>query len=130
MSCSQESFITKIKDSDKYIDTRLVGDWEGQSDEQIEGLTVEWEMTRKVDGTYILYLRSFPKGLPERARPAIDDGNWWIEDGTFFEVSNAGQKTDSYYYEVLDTNRIRFKAKKMSIVTKPNYEFIDYRIPD
>ncbi len=122
MSCSA---LTTISNG-KQIDKRLVGAWEGsEKNEQMEGMTKEWIMTRNNDGTFVLDFTFYQDG--ER-RKNVETGNWWVQDGKFYEAHTESGMTDTYTYQVLDKDHIKFKSDMMSMeMNKDSYEFIDTR---
>jgi len=117
--------LTKLSNG-KQIDKRLTGEWAGSEiDNQIEGMQKDWLMTRKNDGTFVLDF-TFKKDNEEHN--STETGNWWIEDGKFYEAHSESGLTDIYTYQVLDKNRIKFKSYNISIdMNKEAYEFIDTR---
>lgn len=110
----------------KQIDKRLTGEWAGsESDNQLEGMQKSWVMTRKNDGTFMLDF-TFRKDGQEHN--SIETGNWWIQDGKFYEAHKESGMTDIYTYQILDKNRIKFSSVDISIeMNKEAYEFIDTR---
>lgn len=111
---------------DKQIDKRLVGTWGGiEKDEQMEGMEKQWEMQRNDDGTFVLDFSFTRNGITNNA---IEKGTWWVENGKFYEFHEYSGKTDTYRYEVLDKNRIKFVAEKIEIeMVNEDYTFIDTR---
>jgi len=122
MSCSA---LTTVSNG-KQIDKRLVGTWEGsEKNEQMEGMTKEWIMTRSSDGTFVLDFTFYQDG--ERHKN-VETGNWWVQDGKFYESHTESGMTDTYTYQVLDKDHIKFKSDMMSMeMNKDSYEFIDTR---
>ena len=58
----------------------------------------------------------------------VEKGKWWVKDGIFYELHSDG-KTDTYTYEILNDNEIKFKAKNLSLdFENSTYEFIDTRV--
>ncbi|WP_379965504.1 hypothetical protein [Epilithonimonas sp. UC225_85] len=110
----------------KQIDSRLAGEWTGsETDNQIEGMKKEWVMTRNNDGTFVLDFTFTKDGETNKT---IETGNWWIQDGKFYEAHSESGLTDIYTYQVLDKNQIKFKSVNISIgMNKESYEFIDTR---
>lgn len=110
----------------KQIDSRLAGEWAGsETDKQIAGMTKEWIMTRKSDGTFVLDFTFTQDGETNKNK---ETGNWWVQDGKFFEEHSESGMADIYTYEVLDKNRIKFKAVHNSMdMNTESYEFIDTR---
>ena len=110
----------------KTIDKRLVGTWAGsEKDQQIKGLSKEWEMLRKEDGTFVLDFKAI---APEETQEFTEKGTWWIEQDKFFEYHTESDKTDTYKFEVLNKNEIKFEMLNTDIhFENPNYTFIDKR---
>jgi len=108
-------------------DARLVGVWTGsEKDNQIEGVSKEWEMTRNTDGTFVLDFRVIQKG--KKMQSHIEKGKWWVRDNKFYEYHEDSEMTDVYTFEVLNGNQIKFKEYNLSVdQNKSNYEFIDTR---
>lgn len=112
--------------NDKKIDKRLVGTWVGsEKEEQLEGLEKNWEMQRNEDGTFVLDFRFKRDG---EIQNSIEHGNWWVENGKFYEFHEYSGKTDSYQYKVLDKDQVKFSAENIYMAMEnENYTFIDTR---
>src|SRR5690606_16458524 len=108
------------------IDTRLVGIWEGKEDnQQVDGASKSWVMTRNEDGTFIIEFKATING---RVRSSTEKGKWWIENELFYEYHNNSGKTDIYKYQVLNKNQIKFSSTYLAVnFNSPSYEFIDNR---
>lgn len=117
----------QILEEKQQIDYRLVGVWKGEEkDNQLEGMTKSWVMTRKNDGTFILNFKFTVNG---KKKTSIEKGKWWIENGKFFEFHETSGMTDIYTYVIISNDKIKFKAENLSIdQTNENYEFIDERV--
>lgn len=113
--------------SDGVQDARLVGIWEGsEKDNQIEGVSKEWTMTRNIDGTFVLDFKTKMKG--RKTENHIEKGKWWVKDNKFYEYHEDSGMTDVYTFEVLNVNQIKFKVFDLSFnQNNNNYEFIDTR---
>lgn len=111
----------------KTIDKNLVGVWKGEEKEnQSEGLSKSWVMTRKNDGTFLLVFKVNDNG---KINTIKEKGNWWVEDGKFYEFHNTSGLTDVYIYTILSKDKVKFKAVNMAIEqNNENYEFIDERV--
>ena len=116
---------TIVKENKK-DEKKFVGSWIGyEKDNQREGLTKHWVQNRYKDGTYILMFTTIENCEVEHM---VERGKWYTKDGLFYEYHNDG-KTDIYYYEVIDDNHIKFKAKQMGIEqNNEQYEFIDTKL--
>lgn len=110
----------------KQIDEKLVGVWFGsETDKQTEGVSKKWEMTRNDDGTFILDFEFIQNGKTQNTQ---ETGDWWIENGQFYESHSGSDLTDVYDYKPLGTTRVKFKATKMNVdMNADTYEFIDTR---
>lgn len=126
VSCGTKRHFVK-NENGKVIDKRLVGVWKGnESGNLIEGMSSQWIMTRNLDGTFIL---AYKAELDGEIIEGTENGNWWIEDGLFYEYHDVSGGIDIYNYEVLNRKQIRFKAKEMAIdVVNKDYEFIDTKV--
>lgn len=123
-SCKSHLFSTESKTK---IDQRLVGTWEGsEKDNQLEGLTKKWLMTRNEDGTFSVQYSTVYDGEIEQH---TETGTWWVEGNRFHEKNSYSGLTDTYIYKVLDDNQIHFRTVKMGIeIDNPDYEFVDKRV--
>ena len=85
-------------------------------------------MIRNDDGTFMLF---FVFNQNDEIVNSIEEGNWWIENGKFYEYHEDSGNTDLYKYKVLDKNRIKFISENMSVeMNSESYSFIDTRIND
>lgn len=123
VSCSTQY---KTLENGKKIDNRLVGVWSGaEKDQQIDGVSKKWDMTRNADGTFILDFVFTQNG---RTQEIQETGNWWIEGNKFYEYHEESGKTDVYTYSVLNENQIKFKSQSISVgMNNDSYEFTDTR---
>ena len=123
ISCSTQ--MTTLENGKK-IDNRLVGVWSGsEKDQQIDGVSKKWNMTRNADGTFILDFVFTQNG---RTQEIQETGNWWIEGNKFYEYHEESGKTDVYTYSVLNENQIKFKSQSISVgMNNDSYEFTDTR---
>jgi hypothetical protein len=126
LACSQKNFLISL-DNQKQIDKRLVGIWVGnEKDNQIEGMYKEWKMYRNSDGSFSI---DFKATLNGRVQESTEKGNWWVENGYFFEYHNISGKTDVYIYTVLNKKQVKFKATNLEIPHfNMDYEFIDTKV--
>ena len=125
-SCSTQQQLASTGNGQK-VDLRLVGDWEGsEEDNQIKGMTKQWKMNRSKDGRFVLDFRATIEWVTQQF---IEEGNWWVKDGKFYEYHENSGKTDTYEYEVLNENQVKFKAINLGIAHETQaYEFIDTRV--
>lgn len=111
------------------IDPKLVGSWSGEEDDkQIVGMHKSWIMHRFDDGKFLLLFVAVQDG---EINTVTEKGQWWVNDGKFYELHKTDGKTDIYTYEVLDDKHVKFKEDKMSIKqNSEDYEFIDTKMED
>lgn len=118
---------SQIIEEKKTIDYRLVGVWKGEEkDNQEEGMSKSWMMTRKNDGTFILKFKFTING---KTKNTEEKGKWWIEGNKFFEYHETSDLTDVYSYIIISNDKVKFKAENLSLEhNNENYEFIDERV--
>ncbi|MGG5208738.1 hypothetical protein ACQWU4_07300 [Chryseobacterium sp. MIQD13] len=130
MICFSVVLFAQKKDNMKnQIDIKLVGSWKGEEDDQqIAGMHKSWIMHRTDDGKFLLLFVAVQDG---KTTTFTEKGQWWVEDGKFYELHKADGKTDVYDYQVIDKDHVKFKASQMSLEqNNENYEFIDTRIEE
>ena len=118
------------KDSkENKLDKKMFGSWKGsENDNQRKGLVKYWIQHRFEDGTFLLLFTAVENGEVESF---VEKGQWWIENGEFYELHFDSGKTDVYTYSLLDENHVKFKAKKVGVsFENAEYEFIDTKIGD
>ncbi len=111
------------------IDPKLVGSWSGEEDDkQIAGMHKSWIMHRFDDGKFLLLFVAVQDG---ETTTFTEKGQWWVDNGKFYELHKTDGKTDVYTYEVLDNTHVKFKEDHMSIKqASENYEFTDTKMED
>jgi len=111
------------------IDQKLVGSWKGEEDDQqIAGMHKSWIMHRSDDGKFLLLFIAVHDG---KTTTFAEKGQWWVENGKFYELHKEDGKTDVYDYQILDKDHVKFKAAQLSIEqNNENYEFIDTKLED
>ena len=127
-SCGTQQFFHSIADN-KQIDSRLVGVWQGsETDQQILGMTKEWKMTRKQNGTFTL---DFKITQNNQVYTTIEEGTWWVKDGLFYEFHKVSGLTDVYDYSILSNKQVKFIAKNLNMnEANQEYKFIDTKVSD
>lgn len=108
--------------------SQFLGSWTGsEQDNQTIGLTKHWIQNRYKDGTFVLIFTTVQDCEVDHL---YEKGKWWLKDGLFYEL-HADGKTDVYSYEILEENKIKFKAKELSIDhDNESYEFIDTKLEE
>lgn len=129
MVLSMACFGQKSDSKKNQIDPKLVGSWSGEEDDkQIAGMHKSWIMHRFDDGKFLLLFVAVQEG---ETTTFTEKGQWWVDNGKFYELHKGDGKTDVYTYEVLDSNHVKFKEVHLSIKqVSENYEFIDTKMED
>jgi hypothetical protein len=112
------------------IDQRLVGSWSGSDlGHQQKGVNMYWLQSRNPDGTFVsLIIAIDKKGKVENI---AEKGKWWVENDVFYELHFVSGDTDTYTYEVLDEEHIKFKLKSTALnMANSNYEFVDTKVDE
>ena len=88
------------------IDSKLIGIWEGEYLEK-DGAIKKWTQTRKENGTYLIEFQFVePDGTSNHFS---ENGQWWIQDGLFYEVAPSWMKRpDSYQYRFKENQCLEF----------------------
>lgn len=123
-SCKSKGQKTKIE---KDIDAQLVGKWQGEEkNEQVNGVTKSWEMNRKSDGTFkVQYTMNEDGEITKHS----ETGTWKTEGNLFYETNDYSGGTDVYTYQIINKDKIKFKAHNISVpMENANYEFFDIRM--
>lgn len=116
---------TKTSDDDK-LKNKLTGTWSGfEEDNQIRGVTKYWIQIRNKNGTFVIMFTSIEDCEVESH---VEKGKWWIKDGLFYETTGGDKEADVYAVEMLDDNKVKFKAKAISLeFDNKEYEFSETR---
>lgn len=120
--------IIYCQESQKTIDSKLVGCWKGSEiDQQQKGTTKYWVACRFEDGkSTLLFIAINKKGEVDQH---TENGKWWVENGKFYELHNFDGVTDVYDYEVIE-NSIKFKGVDVMGDSNTKYSFYDYKIEE
>lgn len=112
------------------LDARFFGSWSGsEKGAEWEGVSKYWIQHRAGDGTFLLLFTII--GKKGEVQNFAEKGKWWVDNGIFYELHFASGKTDTYSFDILDNEHIKFKLKSTDInFANENYEFIDTRIKD
>lgn len=117
-----------VKSMDGDVDARFVGVWTGsEKDHQVMGASKEWKISRKSDGTFKTDFVITYDG--EKPVKHTESGRWWLKNGKYYEFNNYSQLTDTYTFEFLNPDQIKYKAYHLSVVyDNEEYEFTDIRV--
>lgn len=100
----------------KTIDKKLVGIFKGGNNNDGNGAKNSWVINRNADGTY---LQDKTFRMRRRATRIKTNGNWWTENGKYYQQNTNINETEVYTYKVLGTKKITFKSTS----TEENYEY-------
>jgi hypothetical protein len=109
------------------LDERLVGEWQGQRDQNGKCQFLAWKMNRSADGKFEIIFYSDVNRSKEEDR---EQGIWWIKDKIFFTQTEGVPMPESYTYQVLNNDEVRFEVttRDPSADCQEDYEFTDHRV--
>lgn len=109
------------------IDQKLVGTWKGsETDQQVEGMTKYWVLSRFADGTFSMM---FTTSQNCEINSHVETGQWWIQNGEYHELHYISGNTDVYTYSFPTENTVKYKVLDSKIVGE-TYEFTDTKVTD
>lgn len=113
----------------KELDPKVMGCWKGtEKDQQYEGITKYWVSCRLEDGRSLLLFVTMDKfGNVDQH---TENGNWWTQDGKFYEYHKKANALDIYSYKVLTPNKIEFRSYEIDGKKDDTYLFTDEKIED
>jgi hypothetical protein len=121
-------FSQETKTELKTYDQKLVGCWKGSEiGQQIKGLRKYWVSCRMADGTSMLLFIAIDKN--GEVTQETENGKWWTENGTYYELHNYDGVVDSYKYEVTEDG-VNFRSIEMMGNVDGSYNFTDYKIEE
>ena len=120
--------VTALPSSASEIDTRLVGNWQGQREQGGKCTFLAWKMARYADGKFEIAFFKDPHRTKESSR---ERGVWWVKGNEFYTHTKGVAAPDGYRYKVLSENTVRFTVLKRdpSGDCQAAYEFTDHRVP-
>ena len=122
LAFSQSKKVQKNK-----IDEKLVGTWKGsETDQQVEGMTKYWVLSRFADGTFSMM---FTTSQNCEINSHVETGQWWIQNGEYHELHYVSGNTDVYTYSFPTNNTVKYKVLDSKIVGE-TYEFTDTKVAD
>lgn len=126
--CLSFSAFSQTKKIEKNkIDDKLVGTWEGQeTDQQVKGMTKYWVLTRFSDGKFSMM---FTTSQDCDINSHVETGQWWIENGKYYELHYVSGKTDVYTYTFPTKNTVKYKVVDSSTIGE-TYEFTDTKVAE
>lgn len=113
----------------KEFDINIQGCWKGtEKDQQYEGITKYWVSCRLEDGRSLLLFVTMDKF--GNVNQHTENGNWWTNDGKFFEYHKKADALDIYVYKILSKEKIEFRSYQINGKKDDSYLFIDEKIED
>ena len=111
----------------KEHDAKLVGIWKGfEKDRQVEGVEKHWILQRFDSGKYVII---FTTKQDCEVETFSEKGEWWTNDGKFYEKSNESKNpADVYSYEVSNKTAVNFKSIELNGVKRSDYNFTDHKV--
>ncbi|QTV04787.1 hypothetical protein [Faecalibacter bovis] len=113
----------------KEYDKKLIGCFKGsEQNKQVDGISKYWISCRFEKGLSVLnFITIDEDGDVEQF---TENGNWWTNDGKYYEYHKTSNLTDIYTYQTLKNGDIAFKAIKIIGEDNNTYEFVDYKIQE
>lgn len=119
------SYAQKDKIGQNKIDQKLVGTWKGsETDQQIKGMSKYWVLTRFADGTFSIMFNMVKDCT---INSSVETGQWWVENGKYYELHFYSGNTDVYSYTFPTENTVKYKMVD-SAYMENSYEFIDTKV--
>ncbi len=107
-------------------DSKLVGIWKGsETNRQIDGIEKHWILERFENGKYVIM---FTIKEDCDIRTSTEKGEWWTNEGKYFERSGSNSPVDIYNYEIKNNKTINFRSVKLNGVDKSDYNFSDFKV--
>ena len=113
----------------KEYDKNMIGCYKGsEQNQQVEGVSKYWVSCRLEKGKSVLLFVSINKD--GEVIQTTENGNWWTNNGKYYELHKYDNVTDVYNYKVLENGDVSFKSIELMGKQDDTYEFIDYKIAE
>lgn len=108
-------------------DTRLIGNWQGQRDQEGKCSFMAWTMARTADGKFEITFYGDPD---KKLILGKEEGRWEVKDGKLSLLTDGIQTPDIYVYTFIDDNSVKLSNVKRdpSADCMADYEFTDHRV--
>ncbi len=107
----------------------MIGCYKGsEQNQQVEGVSKYWVSCRLEKGKSVLLFVSINKD--GEVIQTTENGNWWTNNGKYYELHKYDNVTDVYNYKVLENGDVSFKSIELMGKQDDTYEFIDYKIAE
>lgn len=108
-------------------DTRLIGNWQGQRDQEGKCSFMAWKMARTADGKFEI---TFYGDSGKKQILGKENGRWEVKDGKLSLLTDGVPTLDIYIYTFIDDNSVKLSNVKRdpSADCMADYEFTDHRV--
>lgn len=108
-------------------DARLVGNWQGQRDQEGKCSFMAWKMARTADGKFEI---SFYGDPGKKQILGEEKGLWEVKNGKLSLLTDGVPTPDIYVYTFIDENSVKLSNIKRdpSADCMADYEFTDHRV--
>ena len=108
-------------------DTGLVGNWQGQRDQEGKCSFMAWKMARTADGKFEITFYGDPGKTQILGK---EKGRWEVKDGKLSLLTDGVPTPDTYVYTFIDNNSVKLSNVKRdpSADCMADYEFTDHRV--
>lgn len=108
-------------------DTRLVGNWQGQRDQEGKCSFMAWKMARTADGKFEITFYGDPG---KKQALGNEKGRWEVRDGKLSLLTDGVPTPDIYVYTFIDDKSVKLSNVKRdpSADCIADYEFTDHRV--
>jgi len=109
------------------IDERLVGNWQGQREQEGKCSFMAWKMSRTADGKFEI---AFYGDSEKKKALGKEKGRWEASDGKLSIFTDGVPTPDVYAYSFIGDNSVKFSNIKRdpSADCMADYEFTDHRV--
>jgi len=107
--------------------TRLVGNWQGQRDQEGKCSFMAWKMARTLDGKFEVTFYADPG---KKQILGEEKGRWEVKDGKLSLFTDGVPTPDIYVYTFIDDNSVKFSRVRAdpSADCVADYEFTEHRV--
>jgi hypothetical protein len=109
------------------IDDRLVGNWQGQRDQEGKCSFMAWKMSRTADGKFEI---TFYGNSEKNKILGQEKGRWEVSGGKLSLLTDGVPTPDIYTYSFINENSVKLSNIKRdpSADCMADYEFTDHRV--
>ncbi|MCQ9633459.1 hypothetical protein MP477_00660 [Chryseobacterium sp. WG23] len=113
----------------KEYDQKIIGCYKGsEQNQQVDGTSKYWVSCRLDKGKSVLLFVAIDKD--GKVTQTTENGNWWTNNGKYYELHNYDNVTDIYNYQILENGDVKFKSIELMGKEDSTYEFTDSKIEE